>query len=170
MNNKDENLKELLNRFYTEPESAKIEKDILRGEQIIADNPAPQPDARLISDIKARVKGELARRENQRVFTYLRATVTAAAAVLIIGVTLLMIHRVEQPSRPNVVQGTIPSGIWESEDLMNDDVGLAVLAANIDAVEDDVLAMRFNDESYEMMNLDDVEADVLEISDDLWKG
>ena len=170
MNNKDENLKETLNKFYAESESAKIEEEILRGEQIIADNPSPQPDARLISDIKARVRGELARREKRRVFTYMRATVTAAAAVLIIGVTLFMIHRVERPVRPGVAQGTIPQGIWESEDLMNDDVGLAMLAANIDAVEDDVLAMRFDEKSYETMNLDDVEADVLEISDDLWKG
>ncbi len=170
MNNKDENLKELFDKFYAETDSAKIEKDILRGEQIIAENPAPQPDARLISDIKARVNSELAIREKRRVFTYLRATVTAAAAVLIIGVTLLMINRVERQSPPNVAEGTIPSGIWESEDLMNDDVGLAMLAANIDAVEDDVLAMRFDEKSYETMNLDDVEADVLEISDDLWKG
>jgi hypothetical protein len=170
MNNKDENLKEILNKFYAESESAKIEEEILRGEQIIADNPAPQPDARLVSDIKARVGTELARREKRRVFTYLRATVTAAAAVLIIGATLFMIHKTERPVRPSVVQGTIPQGIWESEDLMNDDVGLAVLAANIDAVEDDVLALRFDEQSYETMNLDDVEADVLEISDDLWKG
>jgi hypothetical protein len=170
MNNKDENLKELFDKFYAEADSAKIEKDILRGEQIIADNPSPQPDARLISDIKARVRTELARREKRRVFTYMRATVTAAAAVLIIGVTLFMIHKTEQSNRPSIVQGTIPQGIWESEDLMNDDVGLAMLAANIDAVEDDVLAMRFDEKSYETMNLDDVEADVLEISDDLWKG
>jgi hypothetical protein len=170
MNNKDENLKEILNKFYAEAESAKIEETILRGEQIIADNPALGPDARLISDIKARVRTELLRREKRAVFTYLRATVTAAAAVLIIGVTLFMIHKTERPSRPSVAQGTIPKDIWESENLMNDDVGLAVLAANIDAVEDDVLAMRFDDESYETMNLDDVEADVLEISGDLWKG
>jgi hypothetical protein len=170
MSNKDENLKEILNKFYAESESAKIEKDILRGEQIIAGNPAPQPDTRLISDIKARVRTEMTRREKRRVITYLRATVTAAAAVLIIGVGLFMIHRTEQQSPPSVANGTIPSGIWESEDLMSDDVGLAMLAANIDAVEDDVLAMRFDDQSYETMNLDDVEADVLEISDDLWKG
>jgi hypothetical protein len=170
MNNKDENLKELFNKFYAEAESAGAQDDILRGEQIIADNPAPQPDAHLISDIKARVRSELARREKRGVFTYLRATVTAAAAVLIIGVTVFMIHRVERQSPPNVAEGTIPSGIWESEDLMNDDVGLAVLAANIDAVEDEVLALRFSDGSDETINLDEVEIDVLEISDDFWKG
>jgi hypothetical protein len=170
MNEKDENLKELLNKFYAEAEAAKVEEDILRGEQIIGDNPPPQPDARLIRDIKARVRTELARREKRAVFTYLRATVTAAAAVLIIGVTLFMIHKTERQSPPSIAEGIIPQGIWESEDLMNDDVGLAVLAANIDAVEDDMLALRFDEKNDEMMNLDDVEVDVWEISDDLWKG
>jgi hypothetical protein len=170
MNNKDENLKEFLNKFYAEAEAAKAEQDILRGEQIIADNPAPQPDVRVINDIKARVRSELVGREKREVFTYLRATVTAAAAVLIIGVTVFMIHRAERPSRPSVAEATISQEIWESEDLMDDDIELAVLAANIDAVEEDVLALRFDDESDEMINLDEVEIEVLEISDDFWKG
>ncbi len=170
MNNKNENLKELLNKFFSEAEAARAEEDILRGEQIIADNPAPQPDARVISNIKARVRSELAKREKRGVFTYLRATMTAAAAVLIIGVILFMIHPAEERSLPTVAEGTIPQGIWESEDLMDDDVELAMLAANIDAVEEEVLALRFGDGSDEMINLDEVEIEVLEISEDFWKG
>jgi hypothetical protein len=170
MNNKNENLKELLNKFFSEAEAARAEEDILRGEQIIADNPAPQPDARVISDIKARVRSELARREKRGVFTYLRATMTAAAAVLIIGVILFMIHPAEERSLPTVAEGTIPQGIWESEDLMDDDVDLAMLAANIDAVEEEVLALRFDEQGDKMINLDEVEIEVLEISEDFWKG
>lgn len=168
MTNKDENLKEILNKFYADAESAKIEEEILRGERIISDNPAPQPDTRLISDIKACVRTELTRREKRTVFTYMRAA--AAAAVLIVGVTVFMTHRGEQQNEPGVAQGTIPQSIWESEDLMDDDVELAMLAASIDAVEDEVLSLRFDEQSDEVINIDEVEIEVMEISDDFWKG
>jgi hypothetical protein len=101
-----------------------------------------------------------------------RATVSAAAAVLIIGVTLFMIQPEQRQEQPNIAAttGDIPQRIWESDDLMNDDVTLALLAADIDTVEDEVFALRFDSDSGETINLDEVEIEFADIGDDFWKG
>ncbi|MFA5424066.1 MAG: hypothetical protein WC374_09450 [Phycisphaerae bacterium] len=172
MNKNNENLKEILSGFYPEAEAAKVEQDILAGDKLLADNPTPKPDTELINRIKSRINVELAQRQRRRAFRYVRATVTAAAAVLIIGVTLFMIQPEQPQEQPSVAAMTsdIPQQIWESEDLMNDDVTLAMLAADIDAVEDEVFALRFDSGSGETINLDEVEIEFVDIGDDFWKG
>jgi hypothetical protein len=167
MNNKDENLKELLNKFYAEAEAAKAKEDILRGEQIISDNPSPQPDEKLISEIKSRVSVELAKQDKRGVRTYLRTALAAAAAILIVsGLIVMYNHKTVKPTGGPIIS---QAGI-EDSDFTADDAELAVLAADIEALEDEILALRLGGNGTERMNADEIEIELLEINEDFWKG
>ncbi len=167
MNGKKENLKELLNKFYAEAEAAKAEEDILRGEQIISDNPSPQPDEKLISEIKSRISVELAKQDRRGVRTYLRTALAAAAVILIVsGLIVMYNHKTVKPAGSPIISQV---GI-ENSDFTADDAELAVLAADIEALEDEILALRLGENGTEWMNADEIEIELLEINEDFWKG
>ena len=151
MNNKEENLRDLLRIFYSESEAAEVEDDILRGERILAENAAPQPEAAAVSNIKLRVSSELAARQRHSVGVYVGAGLTAAAAVLV-AVGLFLIQN-EHPLQP--VGGQVASeAVWEVEDFSTDDAEMAILAADIEAVEDEILALQLGENGSECTNVD----------------
>ena len=167
MNNEQENLRELLSKFYSADEAEQVQEDILRGEQIITGNRAPEPDAELIADIKARVSDKLAEREHHWAGRYARMAM-AAAAVVVIGFGLFLMH-----SHKPVGPGEFPvasGGIWESEDLTVDDASLAILVEDIEAIEDEIAALMLSENGSESISTDEFEIELLEISDDFWKG
>ena len=49
----DENLKELFERFLSAEQAESGVEDIQKGEQILRQHPAPEPDSMLIANIKA---------------------------------------------------------------------------------------------------------------------
>jgi hypothetical protein len=167
MNNEHENLRDLLNKFYSAEEAEQVQEDIVRGERIIAENAAPEPSIELIETVKARVGHKLAQREHHWTSRLVR-TAMAAAAVAAIGFGLLLMHN----HRPvDTGQGTIASSdIWESDDLTADDNSLAVLVEDIEAVEDEIAALMLGENGTESFSTDEFEIELLEISDDFWKG
>jgi len=167
MSNKEENLKELLSKFYKEAEAQKAEEDILRGEQILSENPAPQPGAAVISNIKLRVSSELAMRNRRDVGFYIRVGLTAAAAVLIgFGLFVIESQQEKQPGGSRVVS----EAAWEAEDFTVDDPQMAILAADVEAVADEVLAMQLGENGSEATSVEELEIEWLEIDSDFWKG
>ncbi len=167
MNNEQENLRDLLSKFYSADEAEQVQEDILRGEQIIGDNRASEPDAELIADIKARVSDKLVEREHHWAGRYARIAMAAAAVVAIgFGLFLMHSHTPVGPGEVTVVSG----GIWESEDLTVDDASLAILVEDIEAIEDEVVALMLGENGSESTSTDEFEIELLEISDDFWKG
>lgn len=168
MINREENLRDLLSKFYTEAEAAQAQEDILRGEQIFAQNAAPQPEASVISNIKLRISSELAKRQRRSVGVYIGAGLTAAAAGILIGFGLfVMEHQREgQPVGGEVVS----EPIWEVEDFSTDDPQMAILAADVQAVADEVLALRLDENGSEGTGVDELEIEWLEMDSDFWKG
>jgi hypothetical protein len=167
MNNEQENLRELLSKFYSADETEQVQEDIVRGEQIIGDNHAPEPDAELIADIKTRVSDKLAEREHHWAGRYARIAM-AVAAVVAIGFGLFLMHS-HKPVGPGEVMAA-SGGIWESEDLTVDDASLAILVEDIEAIEDEVVALMLGENGTEGISIDELEIELLEISDDFWKG
>jgi len=169
MNNKDENLKELLNKFYAEAEAAKAEEDILRGEQIIADNPAPRPDAQQMRFVKLQVNAELKRTAKTEKLSRWRWALTAAAGI-VIAAGLVFVHNYQfRDERPASI-AEIPKANVEDSDFSFDDTELELLAADIEAVEDEILALQLGENGTEWISADDIEIELLEINEDFWKG
>jgi hypothetical protein len=167
MNNEQENLRDLLSKFYSADEAEQVQEDILRGEQIIGDNRASEPDAELIADIKARVSDKLVEREHHWAGRYARIAM-AAAAVVVIGFGLFLMHSHKPAGTGEVTAAS--GGIWESEDLTVDDASLAILVEDIEAIEDEVVALMLGENGTEGISIDEFEIELLEISDDFWKG
>ncbi len=57
-----EDLKELFERFVGAEQANEAVQDILKGEQILRDNPAPQPAAELVASITGQIAKEWALR------------------------------------------------------------------------------------------------------------
>ena len=167
MNNEQENLRDLLSKFYSADEAEQVQEDIVHGEQIIGDNTAPDPDAELIADIKTCVSDKLAEREHHWAGRYARIAM-AAAAVVAIGFGLFLMHS-HTPVGPGEVTAA-SGGIWESEDLTVDDATLAILVEDIEAIKDEIVSLILGENGTEGISVDEFEIELLEISDDFWKG
>ena len=168
MSNKEENLKELLSKFYKEAEAQKVEEDILRGEQVLSENPAPKPEAAVISSIKLRVSNELAKRHRRGVAVYIRVGLAAAAAAVLIGFGLFVIESQEEKQPGG--SGVVSEPAWEAEDFTVDDPQFSILAADVEAVAKEVLALRLGESGSDATSVDEVETEWLEIDSDFWKG
>ena len=166
-----ENLAELIERLFDFGQAAGVLEDVRRGEQLLRDNPAPEPDRKLIADIKAEIalllparRTKLARRR-----TYKRAA--AAAAILIaawIGASLL---NNGSPGPGQMAAASImPTAIWESNDIAADDENLAVFAAEIDQIENEVMTLESGDDTYESdRTVEELEIELIVARNDFWK-
>jgi hypothetical protein len=92
----------------------------------------------------------------------------AAAAVVVIGFGLFLMHSHKPAGTGEVTAAS--GGIWESEDLTVDDASLAILVEDIEAIEDEVVALMLGENGTEGISIDEFEIELLEISGDFWKG
>ena len=80
----EENLKELFEKFVSSEQAERGAEDIRKGEEILREHPAPEPDGEVIAGIKAQIAMELLgrkRRVSKRV-VYKVAAVAAAFIIL----------------------------------------------------------------------------------------
>jgi len=83
---KNENLRELVEKFVETKEVQSYISDIQAGEQILRDHPAPEPDDMLIANIKAEIALHVLPRKAAQFRQVLYKAVAIAAAVVIISV------------------------------------------------------------------------------------
>ncbi|UCE50165.1 MAG: hypothetical protein JSW47_08380 [Phycisphaerales bacterium] len=173
MNDRDrENLAELIERFFHDEQAGSVLEDIREGEQILRDNPAPEPDHKLIADIKAEIalllptrRARLARRQ-----MYRRVAV-AAAFVIIAAISATLLNDGSPETRgPQQFAGLIPTRIWDSDNIAADDENLAVFAAEIDQIENEVMSLEAGDDTYRSYGaVEELEIELMVVSNDFWK-
>lgn len=174
MNGKNrENLRELFGRFFDPEEAARAAEDVRRAEQILRENPAPQPDERLIANIRFRIEEALAARQRARARWSVAYRVAVAAAVIIIvsiiGTTVL--ERAQHPSGEVQIASIIPAALWESQDITADDADLVILTAEVEQIENEVLTLqRGETKANGERVLVELETELVEVSGDFWKG
>jgi hypothetical protein len=162
----EENVSDLFARFLEGEAAEKAAEDIRKGEEILREHPAPEPDGELIADIKARIRRELfveKTRLTKRVV--LRAAAVAAAFLIVAAVSVKLFERGGEEQRKVVKVATLPSEIWE------DDGDLATLSAEVEEAEDEAAGLRLggnggNGEA----SLVELEIELVEIVSDFWKG
>jgi hypothetical protein len=168
-----ENLRELFGRFFDPEEAARAAEDVRRAEQILHENPAPQPDERLIANIRFKIEEALAVRRRARAHWSVAYRVAVAAAVIIIvsiiGTTVF--ERAERPSGEVQIASIIPTALWESQDITADDAELVILTAEVEQIQNEVLTLqhggaRTNGERAFV----ELEMEFVEVDSDFWKG
>ena len=167
----EENLKELFEKFVAGEQAEKAVEDIRKGEQILRDNPTPLPSDELIAGIKSEIAISLLhRRENAFRKTIYKVAAVAAAVIVLTAISIKFLEKGEKP-RKMYTASIIPTAIWESDDIVADDVDLATLTAEVEQVADEVLSLRTggnggNGQSAVM----ELEIELKKIESDFWKG
>lgn len=175
MDNRDgENLTELFEKFFDAEHAQEYSEDIRRGEQILREHPAPEPDDMLIANIKAEIAMRLpARRPHTFGQTAYRAAAVAAAVIILTAISVQVFKNGHQPAeRGGLVQASlIPTAIWESDDIATDDMNLATFTAEIEEIENEVLTLQSGERgSNGEGTIVELEIELIEISSDFWKG
>ncbi len=178
----EENLKNLFEKFLDSKEAEQAADDIRKGEQVLREYPAPEPDRELIADIKAEIAEVVLHRKANAFRRMVYKTAVVAAAVII--VTAISVRLFE--SRPSATGGdekgegepekviagsVIPESLWESEDLAADDTDLAILADEIEQIEGDILTVKLGENGGNGgEDLTELEMELIAINSDFWKG
>ena len=142
-NSANENLRELLAGFMDEAAALQTAEDIEKGEEILGANQSPQPDERVLAEVKKTVVAALRRRRSvvlQR--RILGAAV--AAAVIVVSVLALMRYGNSQNSQQTRVIAksiSIPSRVWEGAD----DADVTVLKAEIENIQSELSGAQSDD-------------------------
>ena len=167
-----ENLRELFEKFFDAEQAESCIEDIQKAEQIFCEHPAPEPDDMLIANIKAEIAMRLPVARAHRVRRIIYEVVGAAAAILIVAAVSLQLFEKDVPQNGEFVYASlIPTAIWESNDIAADDEDLAVFTAQIEQIEDEVLALQSGEETgNDDSTLVELEMELIEINSDFWKG
>ncbi|MCK5473533.1 MAG: hypothetical protein KAI59_05825 [Planctomycetes bacterium] len=169
MNNKEENIKDLFGKFFGSEEIEKAMKDFQKADEILAQNPSPQPDEILITKIKAQMNHALLQRKTNT-FRKMAYKMAAVAAVIIIAATVSIKTFENYNTKPQQTAYSINTqeNIWEDE---NANPQTLTLAEEIKQVEQDMIALRLdeNNGNGEIITTQ-LEMELVEIESDFWKG
>ena len=172
-NRNHENLRELFEKLFDDAEQAEsCVEDIQKAEQILRDNPAPEPDDMLIANIKAEIAMRLPAARAHRFRRIVYEVVGVAAAVVIVAAVSMQLFQKDTPKRTEVVYASlIPTAIWESDDIATDDEDLAVFPTQMEQIEDEVLTLQSGEDTGNGdSTLAELEMELIEINSDFWKG
>ena len=160
MNNRDE---ENLEQHF---------EDVQEAEQILKENPAPEPDEEVIADIKAEITAALLRRQSKAYKRIIyKAAAVAAALVIITAVGLKVFEKNEGGNKNVIAASIIPKAIWESDCLADDDANLTILNDEIEQIQAEVMALRLGDNGDNgSVAITELEMELIKINSDFWKG
>jgi len=174
MNNQNqENLKELFEKFLDAKQAQKYVEDVQKAEEILRENPAPEPDDMLIANIKAEIALRLPVGKTY-VFKHIayKALSIAAAVIFITAIGLRLFDNGAREPGPVPYPSIIPTAIWESDDIAADDVDLLIFTTEIEQIEEELLALQLGeDDGNGNSTITELELEFIEINNsDFWKG
>jgi hypothetical protein len=168
-----ENLNELLEKFFDSGQVRDYIEDARKVERIFREHPAPEPDDMLIANIKAEIAMRLpARRARLARRKLYEVAAIAAVIVLAMIASVRFLSGSDSGSGQQVYSASlIPKAIWESQDLSADDENLAVFKTEIEQIEEEMMALESDEKSGENDSaVTELEMELIEVSDDFWKG
>jgi hypothetical protein len=175
MNSRDsENLKDLFARFLRDEQAESSVEDIQKGEQILREHPAPEPDRMLLANIKAEMAMRLpSRRASRFSNTAYRIACAAATIIIISAIGLKLVNK--NPginNTPDIKQtaSMLSTAVWVSDNIATADVELADYTVEIEQIEQELRALQSggsagNGES----SLNELEMELVAINNDFWK-
>ena len=160
----DENLDELLRRFYDDTTAAQVRDDIVAGDELLGSLPGPQPSDALVSQIKTGLESRLQRKNR---YAYKVAAVAAAVIVAVFAGLFMQTLEQKEPQPP--VAMVTGEDIWESRD-----VTFEAISADLDQIRETMLAVALdevdngNGQMAEAIN--ELETELIEMETVFWKG
>jgi hypothetical protein len=167
-NSANENLRELLAGFMDEAAARQTAEDIEKGEAILGAYKSPQPDERVLAEVKKNVAAALRRRRSvvlQRRFM----SAAVAAAVILVSVLALVRYGNWQNSRQARIFATaISAGVWDGAD----DADVTVLKAEVENIQSELAGVQSDSISTGGTNTTagELETELIEVNGDMWKG
>ncbi len=163
-----ENLVEWLKQVMDAESAQAANEEIRAGERLLATYSAPNPDARTLTVIKARMVLAAARR--RRKILILRGSLAAAAAVVVIAMIGLL-GPGSTSRAPTVHAAIIPTAIWESDNIEADDLDLVYFTSEIRRIEAQMQALEAGEsESRGSGALQKLEMELMNVEIEFWKG
>ena len=100
----------------------------------------------------------------------------AAAVIIISAISITFFPKPDRPDRPEKpgkisYASLIPASVWEGDDIATDDADLAILNAEIEQIEGEVLTLQSGEsDSNGQSAVTELEMELIEIESDFWKG
>jgi hypothetical protein len=154
-------------------EAGRAAQDIVSGDELLRTNPAPQPDENVVAGIKTFVSAALAERRHRIALHHrILSAAAVAAAVVVVSAAALKFYESQPAERTTMrMAAAIPDRIWESSDIAADDADIAVLAAEISTIENELYGVELTDNGTNgSASADDLEMELIGVSGDFWKG
>ena len=168
MTENNENIDELLSRFFDSSQMHEAAEDIRLGEELLESFSAPLPAKAVTDGIKAQIQVHLRTLRKRRVVRSMFYRVAAVAAVLVVLAFAGTRYFTEPGRKATNVANVAYASIWDDE---SGDKQLATLTAQVSEIEADMLAIRLGDSGAESSSLlTDLEVEMTEINGDFWKG
>jgi len=162
-----ENLIELLRRFMDEPAARAAHEDIQTGQRWLEAYPAPAPEAQVVAMIKGQMA--VAALRKRRITQFIRASVTAAAAVIVLGLVGLFGHG--PGSRTPLLCGDLlPTALWDSDDLTADDLDLVYFSSELGQIEAQMQALDGDETEIGVGAPEELEMELMAIQAEFLKG
>jgi hypothetical protein len=172
MNNEKENLRDLLASFMAPEAADKAAADIERGDKLLRNWPAPTPSETLLAEVKQKMAVAAGCRRVVMRQNRFFAAAAVAAAILVLSYVSFKIFEFRTISQPDATYAaTIPDQLWEGDNIRTDDPDIAVISKEIDNVADEISDVLLSDKNgSSAAAVRDVEMQIIEVSDDFWKG
>ena len=167
-----EDIEQLFEQFLDGEQAWQAAEELHSGDQILARYPAPAPDNKILAEVKLKTGGALLRkRANKQKQIGYKAVVAAAAVIIIGALTITLVEKAAVESEIVMYNSKIASVAWDSDNVADDDAELAVLTAEIEEIEGQVLALRLGENGGNgYTEVAELEAELIEINSDFWKG
>ena len=171
-NDSQENLKDLIKCFYSNEETFDVLGDIELGDKLLQNNPSPKPSKKLIAAIKADISNTIKRSKYKALKSQMyRLTAAAAVLVILLAVSIFLDQNSTIDHEQTATATVLAASIWESEDIRGDDELLALLTAEIEELERELIAVDLGELNGESVGeFDELEAELIEINTEFWKG
>ena len=159
MNN--ENLNELIAKFYDPEQVSQVADDIVKGDEIIASADKLTPDRDVIAGIKNDISARLARRSSRRMSNIsMRSAVAAMIAIVaFIGIRTI-VHQSVSP---------VPSAAIIS--FWGEDATASMIADELDEIENAIVTISLDEHETESdIMVEDLELEIDEAGSSFWKG
>lgn len=163
----EENLGQLLSRFFAADQAGQVEEDIRAGEKILGLYPTPQPKEAIVASIKAQITESLSHRKTT-MFRHAVYKAVAIAAVLVFSSIISLQWATHQHNANKIA--LIPAAVWESEEIAVADEELSILTAEIEQIKEEIDYLHANGYSDSYSAIAELEMELIEIDSDFWKG
>jgi hypothetical protein len=169
-NSANENLRKLLAGFMDEAAARQTAEDIEKGEEILGANQSPQPDERVLAEVKKNVVAALRRRRSVVLQKRILGAAVAAAMIMVSVLALMQYGNLQNSRQIRTVAKSvsISSQVWEGAD----DADVTVLKAEIENIQNELSGAQSDSISTGGTNTaaGDLETELIEVNGNIWEG